>query len=286
MGKTEKEKDKFNKLFDSECVKSEEIMKRISEYEIEIANIEKLKKIKENEILSQDRKISSLEIDINSIKKEINKISSSVNPYEDLLEKAVDELEKLQKTIENEEAKLIEIQQKISALEFWIKGFKDIRFVIIEDILANLEIQVNNYIKELGLSGWSITFDVEKDTKSGTITKGFHVFIKSPNNDAEVPWEAWSGGENQRLKLAGTLGISDLIMQSNGLGCNIMVLDEPTKHLSKKGIQNLLKLLYEYSQDYKKQIWIIDHHSLDFGNVEKVYTIVKDEEGSRIVENQ
>jgi DNA repair exonuclease SbcCD ATPase subunit len=169
------------------------------------------------------------------------------------------------------------------ATKFWIKGFKRIRLHIIEQTFRALEIEVNNSLTQLGMPDWQITFDIERENKSGGITKGFVVFIKSPHNKAPVRWENWSGGETQRLQLAGDLGLSNLIMTQAGLNNTVEFYDEPSTHLSQEGMLDLADLLHERALDEDKCIWIVDHTAItNFGDFKGVITAKKDNNGSSI----
>ncbi len=175
-----------------------------------------------------------------------------------------------------------ELQAEKAAASYWVKGFKEIRLFLIEEALTLLEVEVNNNLLQLGLRNWKIEFDVERETKSGTISKGFQVFIKSPYNKEPVPWESWSGGESQRLRLAGNLGLSSLICAKLGIQSNILVLDEPTQHLTPGGVEDLLNFLENKARTENRQIWMIDHNALDYGGFTSVTQIVKSSAGSSI----
>ncbi len=175
------------------------------------------------------------------------------------------------------------LMQELEGMQFWAKGFKEIRLFLVEEALTQLEVEINNNLLQLGLRDWSIKLDVERETATGGVAKGFHVTVQSPYNPKPVPWAVWSGGESQRLRLAGTMGLSDLILARKGIECNIEIYDEPTAHLSQSGIEDLLDSLYHRAIDRQKQIWLVDHRSLDFGSFASTTTIVKDKEGSHIV---
>jgi len=204
------------------------------------------------------------------------------NPFQNLLDKAERQAEDLVNAFEKVEADLDKKQAEKEAHEFWIKGFKDIRLMILERALATLEVEVNNYLVELGLTGWEVHFDVERETKAGKITKGFVVNITSPQAEEPVPWEAWSGGELQRLRLAGALGIANMVRRQIGLLQAPLILDEPTQHLSTEGIDALLVTLSGIAEAQGIQIWLIDHHSLEFGGFNSITRVVKTDDGSRI----
>lgn len=169
-----------------------------------------------------------------------------------------------------------------AAVEFWIGGFKRIRLFIIEEALSALEMEVNNSLTNLGLIGWQVEFDVERENRTGGLTKGFVVLVKSPGHPEPVRWEAWSGGESQRLQLAGDLGLATLIMQRAGLQNTIEFYDEPSQHLSKAGVLDLTETLYQRAVDDGKRIFLVDHNMPEFGDFAGVITVTKNEHGSEI----
>lgn len=174
------------------------------------------------------------------------------------------------------------LKRDITSYSFWSKGFKNLRLVIIEEALQQLEIEVNNNLMLLGLEDWSIGFDIERETASGGISKGFAVNILSPDTKKPVPWECWSGGEGGRLKLAGTLGLSSLIRQMLGIDFNIEVFDEPMEYISPIGVQDTLDVLHNRAMNNNHQIWLVDHISLSYNNFQTVVHIDKTAEGSII----
>jgi energy-coupling factor transporter ATP-binding protein EcfA2 len=136
----------------------------------------------------------------------------------------------------------------------------------------------------LGLEDWRISFSMDEETKSGSVKKGFSTFVKSPHNKTKVRWEAWSGGEGQRLRIAGSMGLINLILSRRGYTTNIEIWDEPSNYLSDPGIRNLLETLAMRAQTLDKQIWVVDHRTFEYGGFEKVIKIVKDKKGSHILE--
>lgn len=170
----------------------------------------------------------------------------------------------------------------LTATEFWVGGFKRVRLFLIESTLQQLEVEVNNNLSELGLGDWSIEFDVERENKSGGITKGFTVMIRSPGGGDAVPFAAWSGGESQRLRMAGDLGLANLIMERAGLENTIEMFDEPSKHLSQEGLNDLAETLAVRAEASGRRILLIDHNTMDFGGFANTITVIKDKNGSRL----
>jgi len=148
---------------------------------------------------------------------------------------------------------------------FWVKGFRDLRLWVLDATLTELEMRVNNSLVQLGLDRWLIRMAVERETKSGGVSKGFVVDIKSPDAKEMAPWRGWGGGVTQRLKIATEIGLSRMITDRKGIDLGIELWDEPTQHLSEQGVLDLLMHLQDRARDEQRQIWIVDHRVLDFG---------------------
>ena len=174
-------------------------------------------------------------------------------------------------------------RRKRERYAFWVTGFKDVRLWIVDQAMRQLEICMNNSLLQLGLRGWSIRMDVERETKSGTVSRGFSVFIRSPDSADEVPWEAWSGGETQRLRLAGAMGLMDLIADRVGQQPTVEVWDEPTDRLSGDGIDDLITMLSSRARLGQKRIFLVDHRSLDVGRFDGHLRVVYNKDGSQLV---
>ncbi len=148
--------------------------------------------------------------------------------------------------------------------QYWVKGFRDLRLWVLDSSLAELEMMVNNSLSQLGLDRWLIHFGVEKENKSGGVTKGFLVDVSSPESGSDTQWRGWGGGVSQRLKVAAEIGLGHLIADRKGVDIGIEVMDEPTQHLSEQGVYDLLTHLQARSREEDKQIWLVDHRVLQF----------------------
>ncbi|AXH68395.1 SbcC [Vibrio phage R01] len=247
--------------------------------------LDKLSKLdSEARMVSQDRK--RIERELRHAEGSYDKLLRAENPWAKLRDdNESDAIELGAKIIECNET-ISNLNTAIARTQYWVKGFKDVRLFMIDNYLVDLEVEVNNSIKQLGLDGWRIEFSVDRETQRGTIKKGFEVYVYSPRNTKPVKWECWSGGESSRLKLAGELGLMEMIFTATGQEPNIEVFDEPTSFMSQEGIEDLLELLRERALLKQKQIYIIDHHSINFGGFEGVITIQRDNLGSRILETR
>lgn len=197
------------------------------------------------------------------------------NPFVAQKKKIEVDKRKLKAQIIHLNSELKEVAECIDHAQYWVQGFKEVSLMMVSDILTQLELEVNNYLYSFGLHDWKIEFSVDSVTKTGKARKGFAVTIKPPHAETSVPWNSYSGGETQRLRLAGALGLSDLILACFGLTPGLEVWDEPSQFLTTQGVHDLVQALRERALSTSRQIFLIDHRNLDTGKFDGIYTVVK-----------
>lgn len=204
------------------------------------------------------------------------------NPHTQRIAAIVAKGKALQRQLKETETALCAAQARALAFEFWVKEFKAVRLWLIDEALQQLTIEVNNYLPELGLYGWEISFAVERQTAAGGVSRGFNVFIQSPQSGKPVRWENWCGGETQRLRIAGAKGLSNLLRARAKETTNIEIWDEPTAHINAAGVDMLPAFFAERAKAEGRVIWWVDHRTVDSGEFTASVTVVKDKNGSRI----
>jgi DNA repair exonuclease SbcCD ATPase subunit len=202
------------------------------------------------------------------------------NPYSNrihMLETAL----KREKGMFNKTKKLrAALAAELALSDYWRVGFKRIRLYRITSVLAYLELETSNAAQALGLNGWKIEFATETETKTGSTKYGVQIIVTSPK--AKATWEAWSGGENQRLRLAIALGLAALIQSMSGVAYKFEVWDEPSAWLSEQGIGDLLDALHARARSLDASIWLCDHRSFDRGRFDEVWQVTKKRSGSKV----
>ena len=257
--------------------------------ELQVLDLEdqlgKIKATARNSVLraqSLRERAATLRAQLDSEKERRQTLLTSENPYAKIEAKVHNDHVEAKEKIGELKAELEEAQTQQRATSYWVKGFKQIRLGLIDEALHLLEAEVNTALFALGLAGWSVTFAVERETKSGGVSKGFTVCITPPGGNRPIPWEAWSGGEGQRLRLAGRIGLASLILGRKGVSTNVEIWDEPTAFLSQAGIDDLVSLLQDRAATLQRQIYLVDHRTLDLGGFDGHILVVKDQNGSRI----
>lgn len=210
-------------------------------------------------------------------------LKKEVNPYKALQEENKSKIKAVTEVLDVFKNGLDKKKGLYNLYSYWIKAFKEIRLEIVEEALQEFQLHINNNLQLFSLDSWEVLLNVQKENKSGTIRKGFDVFVKSPENSESVTFKAWGGGVGQRLRLSGTLGLMDLIKSRTGVNYDIEIWDEPMQHLSHEGIMDTLELLTERSKSTGVKLFLIDHRDLDsFGGFDGNIKLTKTKEGSII----
>lgn len=217
---------------------------------------------------------------ITDLNDHIEGLVNEPNPYGKMLAEKQKLLRELKNNVAGIPATINKVTAEHAAAHYWVLGFKRVRLFIIEETLRQLEIEVNNALVSLGLTEWRITFDVERENKSGGVTRGFMVFIHPPGAVQPLRFETYSGGEVQRLRLAADLGLASLIMERAGYTSKIEFIDEPTAHISDAGLPDLAETLHQRAINSKKKVWLIDHRIINFGDFADELLVVRDVAGN------
>lgn len=224
--------------------------------------------------------LAKLKVQQQNVEQNLEKWLNAVNPYQLEHQQQQQRIAKLQESLVLHEKELKESNKELFATQYWVKAFREVRLSLISEVLIQLELEVNNKLFQLGLENWKVLFAVEGLTKGGKVKKGFTVTITTPYNLEPVHWNSWSGGESQRLRLAGALGMADLITAKCKQQPMFEVFDEPSSYLSEAGINSLLNILKDRARQFNKQIFLIDHRKLDTVVFDGTISVVKNHDGT------
>lgn len=270
-------------------IKKNSLLAEIGEIEFEIMDLEY--EVEHLRIDSVTRDISDLEARAERSSWAVEKGKSVIASLEGQMREHIDRLDDLESEYASMKEKVGSLEEEDSllgsyedALAFWVKGFKAVRMFEVNSVLSQMEMEANEALFNLGMPGWEIQYSANRTTGAGSVAPDFQTFITSPDTAEKVPWESWSGGESQRLRIASAMGFIDFVQSATGADWGLEFWDEPTTFLSSKGVDQLLTLLKERALRMKKQIWIIDHRSYDYGHFSGIVQVIKGPEGSIIEE--
>jgi DNA repair exonuclease SbcCD ATPase subunit len=235
-------------------------------------------------VYTQTTTVASLRAKLAQLERSASERDETVNPHEAALRDLRERAERLKAERLAHAKEIAKLRRRLERTRFWVRGFKDVRLYVIDEVLHELQLTTNAALEEMGLAGWEVQYAVEKETKSGTIQRGLNVSVLSPTNREPVRWECWSGGEGQRLRLLGALALSQVLLNYAGLQTNLEVLDEPTQHLSAEGVRDLCDWLSMRARHVGKQTWYVDHQSVESARFASVTTVVKARRGGARIE--
>jgi DNA repair exonuclease SbcCD ATPase subunit len=178
--------------------------------------------------------------------------SAEENPHVAARDAAKEYLVKLQQRAIRIDSERLRLGNQLALIEPWVDGFKAIRLMVLDDVLATLSVLTTSYANELGLP-CTVTFGIERTTKSGTTVTGIHLVV-----DGVERFETWSGGEAQRLRLAASLALSATLLTEAGIGFNLLALDEPSTGLSDPGLVELAEFLSRHAEAEGRAIFFTD----------------------------
>lgn len=231
-----------------------------------------------------ERLVSDKKAAVANGKRATEDVEKETNPFRDQTNGLRTKLRELDTKIEDLEDEKVKVGRAVEEARFWVKGFKEVRLYMVEEMLVELEIVANELLADVGLQDWSIQYSCEKETKSGTIKTGLDVTVMGPDNKTGAKWESWSGGEGQRLRLTGALALSQVLLNHAGIQTDLEILDEPTQHLSVEGARDLCALLSDRAKRLGRHTFFVDHIAVDSVHFSSVTTVVKDKKGSHVVQ--
>lgn len=162
---------------------------------------------------------------------------------------------------------------------FWQDGFKRIRNMLFDSVRYALEDEVD-YILSHYSKDVIVLLEGERETKSGTIKDEFHIrVLDSAGNEAS--YEMYSGGERQKVRLAISLGLAQVIKDRCGHDFNIRCFDEPNSALDDVGKESNFQVFNSLAKQ-GFTVLVTDHDAAFKDSFDHSVLVVKENGGSRI----
>jgi len=166
-------------------------------------------------------KLDHLEKHCADIEKQIAVLNAQneerTNPYSAQLQEGRAASKRMRREIREHNEDWEALERRIVRTKYWVKGFKQVRLYLLQETLEELEDVTQNILPDFGLSGWSVKYDIERETKAGGVSTGLSVKILKPGMNKAVRWEAWSGGEGQRLYVQKHVSSADTRSGADGV---------------------------------------------------------------------
>ena len=216
--------------------KAESIQERYDDFDDKLNRLKRKRSNKKNEEQDLQKKIKRYEEQIVALKDE-KKDNSAIKKIEAKIKECDDEISRY-----NEAMKPIE--EELDLIKFWLFNMGKSGFMT---YLANKAIKIlegsTNYFLEKMKIDYRVLINPFSILKSGEVREKIDCFVSDNGIDAKN-FLAYSGGERQRITLAGILAIQKLINSSlDGKGINMLLLDESLGNIDSRGTMEIVKIL-------------------------------------------
>jgi Herelleviridae exonuclease len=233
---------------------------------------------------SLDRELAAARAEAAAAERARTDAEEETNPHREASAAARARLREIKAETAEKDDRATKLEASAERAQFWARGFRDIRLMVIDDLLADLQETTAAMLEDLGLGEWEVRYTTERETGAGTTQRALHVEVTSPTSGEPQHWEDWSGGEGQRLRVAGALALSEVLLAHAGVGVDFRVLDEPTRGLSREGVRDLCDMLAAYAEEAGLRLFFVDHHANEGAVFASSITVVCDKSGARIEE--
>ena len=216
--------------------KAESIQERYDDFDDKLNRLKRKRSNKKNEEQDLQKKIKRYEEQIVALKDE-KKDNLAIKKIEAKIKECDDEISRY-----NEAMKPIE--EELDLIKFWLFNMGKSGFMT---YLANKAIKIlegsTNYFLEKMKIDYRVLINPFSILKSGEVREKIDCFVSDNGIDAKN-FLAYSGGERQRITLAGILAIQKLINFSlDGKGINMLLLDESLGNIDSRGTMEIVKIL-------------------------------------------
>lgn len=204
------------------------------------------------------------------------------NPHRDAASAAKVRLREVNAALKEGDEKATKLEASAERAQFWAKGFREVRLMVIDEVLEDLRETTATVLEGLGLGEWEVDYSTERENKSGTFTRALVATVRAPGAPEGVRWEVYSGGEGQRLRLASALALGEVLLGHAGVHADFRIMDEPTRGLSREGVRDLTEMLADYAEAAGLKILYIDHQSSDGLVFASTLTVASGPEGATV----
>lgn len=244
-----------------------EIEEELKKYKEKLSvELDKLKTLtsKEQEILVLQAQLNK---DINDLKSQAEKINFDSKSLEQLenrlkeldeeLKTIIEEQDPIEELFKNVEAEIKETEKSLQHIQKQMSILDTVKFVVSEEgvktfiikkLLNVLNVRLNHYLQIL------------EAPCSCNFNEMFEEVIIN-DKDKESSYFNFSGGERKRIDLAVLFMFQDILRNQTGTTFSLSMYDELfDSALDAKGVNKILEILKERTENYEECIYIVSHN--------------------------
>ncbi len=246
--------DKTKKLNDDVLAKRKEW----SEVNTKLQIVDKSKKeIKDkiNELSNQDkqiqRKIADNKISIAQLQNERDSHNSRLTKLDEDIKNYTSEIGKLEEKQKDISAQIKVLEEKRQLSDYFYKLLSskgELRPYLLKSDIMYLNQCMQKYIHLFFMN-----------TEASLSLEGANIEISIESNNITKKISSLSGGEKKRLNIAIQLALYDLIKMTSQVSFNLLWLDEIESELDQAGVNQLIDIIEDKSDDIESVLWITNN---------------------------
>lgn len=213
-----------------------------------------------------------------ALESQIESVRQQENTYVALKERNDQQIQEVQQEIDQMQEEVDTKKEAGKYLTYWIEGYKRLRMMMFDSLIIRLEELSQDLLSEYS-SELSVTITGEKDLKGGGKKDEIYIEIVG-NKGKKSSFEAYSGGERQKVKMAVSLALSEVIKEKCGKDFNLIIFDEANDALDDIGKDTNFQVFKKIAET--KTVLCVDHDGYFQDRFDQVIAIVKEENGSKI----
>jgi DNA repair exonuclease SbcCD ATPase subunit len=233
-------------------------------------------------------RVAQLTANLDRVNTEMQQRSSEANPYLERVAQQTARIAQLEAQLEEKKGRDASLKTEAGLLEWWARAVPSIKSWVFDSVVGELTVSANRWLNHFMHGSCTVQIDSTSTTKGGRVKDeiGIRLFKWKPSGVwTERPYAKWSGGEKRRISLALDWALADRLAQRSHAKCSFIALDEVDRNLDALGIEGLLTAIADLRRE-KETVWIITQDA-DFNATPDVaWTVIKDENGSRIEEEE
>lgn len=212
--------------------------------------------------------------EIKNIKEDIDALEKQENPFKGTVEKFVNNIEKKKKEVVEAKKNLNEAveAEELAKQALAVYAPSGVRARILDHVTPFLNERTAKYLVDLTDGEISATWTTLVKNANGELREKFSIEVGSMISGAT--FQALSGGEKRKVRLATALALQDLVSQRATKPIDLFIGDEIDDALDMSGQERLIALLKKKASE-KGSVFVISHNELKW-YANKKLTVVKE----------
>lgn len=232
-------------------------------------------------IKAAEQGLARAQAEVAQVDADISELSFKTSPYEKLLREVVVQLKDVDSELAARRSQLKRVHRDLEYTSFWVDSFspQGLRSHLLENVTPYLNERVKYYADQLTDGELRITFHTQSGV-GGKIKEKFYIDVQQKHGSGS--YKGASDGEKRRADIAIAFALGDLAALRAKKNLPFRFLDEPFENLDESGIQAVVQLLKQQSEQFET-VFVITHNDQLKSVFQKEIVVQKQDGNSQIV---